>query len=594
MIRLLLARPYRVDALSQGLLDAMDGAVALVDPGGCIRAVNAAWTQYSVQNSAVPGMAAPGTGVGSNYLAVLRAATATTGGAPEEPSLRGIRAVMSGAQTRFSMEYACHSPSRQAWRHLQVTPLAAQPGWVVIQHRDITRQQEADSRIDLLSHFDPLTRLPNRRRLYDNLGKSLDDSARTRRHGALLCLDLDQFKNINDTLGHEVGDRLLVEVARRIQLALREGDTAARVGGDGFAIIVNGLSAHAAEAVAVAGAIAERVAEIIAKPLDSGEREFHCTASIGAALFLGGDDTADAVIKNADLAMHQAKSAGTNALRFFDPAARTALLQQISLAADLRKAVERAELQLHYQPQVLASGALCGAEALLRWNHPLRGSVSPAEFIPIAEENGLILPIGQWVLETACAQLKIWESSPLTGHLRLAVNVSARQFRQADFVDQVRSVLARTGARPSRLKMELTESMVLDNVGETLQKMQILKALGVGFSLDDFGTGNSCLSYLTRLPLEQIKIDRSFVRNLPESRSDSVIAQTIIAMANGLGLDVIAEGVETTGQRAFLEANGCLSFQGYLFGKPLGLEEFEAFIVRSSGRDRVAMPEKQC
>jgi EAL domain-containing protein (putative c-di-GMP-specific phosphodiesterase class I) len=220
--------------------------------------------------------------------------------------------------------------------------------------------------------------------------------------------------------------------------------------------------------------------------------------------------------------------------------------------------------------------------------------VSPAEFIPIAEENGLILPIGQWVLETACAQLKTWESSPLTGHLRLAVNVSARQFRQADFVDQVRSVLARTGARPSRLKLELTESMVLDNVGETLEKMQILKALGVGFSLDDFGTGNSCLSYLTRLPLEQLKIDRSFVRNLPESRSDSVIAQTIIAMANGLGLDVIAEGVETAGQRAFLEANGCLSFQGYLFGKPLGLEEFEAFIVRAGGRERVAMPEEQC
>jgi diguanylate cyclase (GGDEF)-like protein len=583
-----------LDELSRGILEAVPGCAAVLDDRGVILAVNTAWTRFGTQNGVIPGIPAPGTTVGCNYLSAMRRATRGAAAHDARQALEGIEAVLRGVAPDFSFDYPCELPTGSSWRNLRVTPLSAGGRCVVAQHSDITRQKEAESEIHALSFYDPLTRLPNRRQLNDRIGEAMDKSVRLGRYGALLCLDLDQFKNINDTLGHSVGDRFLVETGRRIRSILRDGDTAACTGGDGFAIIAHDLSADTAQAVGIAGAIAQRAAEVVAMPFYCDGREVQCTAGIGVALFRGREEPVDDVFKNADLAMNQAKDAGTNALRFFDPAARAALLDRIALEADLRKALVRGQLHLQYQPQVDSRGTLLGAEALLRWTHPERGAISPNDFIPMAEENGMILSMGLWVLTTVCAQLKAWETSPITDGLRLAVNVSARQFRQGDFVGQVREVLARTGARPSRLKIELTESMVLDNVAETLEKMQILKSLGIGFSLDDFGTGNSSLSYLTRLPLEQLKIDRSFVRNLPESRSDAVIAQTIIAMASGLGLQVIAEGVETQAQRAFLEGHGCLAFQGFLFSRPLGLAALEEFARQSIRRPAPAMLEVQC
>jgi predicted signal transduction protein with EAL and GGDEF domain len=347
-----------------------------------------------------------------------------------------------------------------------------------------------------------------------------------------------------------------------------------RLGGDEFVVILEDLSGDVQEAAVQTGAVGEKVRAALAKPYSLDGREFHCAASLGVVLFRDDEESVETLLKHADLAMYKAKSAGRNTLRFFDPTMQTALDERSALEADLRLAVDGGQLHLQYQPQVDSERRLIGAEALVRWAHPERGLVPPDDFIPLAEETGLILPIGHWVLATACAQIRAWSANAATGGLRLAVNVSARQFRQPDFVAQVRQVLAQAGADPGRLKIELTESMVLDDIGDTFEKMHALKSLGIGFSLDDFGTGNSSLAYLTRLPLDQLKIDRSFVRNLPGNRNDAIIAQTIITMARSLGLDVIAEGVETEVQRGFLDRHNCTAYQGYLFSRPLPLDEF--------------------
>jgi EAL domain-containing protein (putative c-di-GMP-specific phosphodiesterase class I) len=308
-------------------------------------------------------------------------------------------------------------------------------------------------------------------------------------------------------------------------------------------------------------------------------REFNSTASLGITLFRGYEESVETVLRRADLAMYQAKGAGRDALRFFDPAMQTALDERSALESDLRLAIARGQFQLHFQPQIDRSGRIVGAEALLRWAHPQRGMVAPGDFIPLAEETGLILPIGRWVIEAAAERIHAWSASPSTRTLHLAINVSAHQFRQPEFADEVVQILANARADPGRLKIELTESVVINDIGDTLKKMLALRALGVGFALDDFGTGNSSLSYLSRLPLDQLKIDRSFVLNLPGDRSDAIIAQTIITMAGSLGLDVIAEGVETNEQHAFLDRHGCDAYQGYLFSRPLPLDEFERYVA---------------
>jgi diguanylate cyclase (GGDEF)-like protein len=421
-----------------------------------------------------------------------------------------------------------------------------------------------------------LTRLPNRRLLQDRMGLALIASDRSGHYGALLYLDLDSFKNLNDTRGHDVGDQMLIETARRIQGQVRQADCVSRQGGDEFLVMLLDLSEDAEAAALQAREVGEKIRRTLAIPYDLDGREFHSSASLGVALFCGHRETVETLLRHADLAMYKAKRTGGNLLQFFDPAMQQVLDQRSALEADLRMALERAQLCLYYQPQLDTSGRVTGAEALLRWAHHTRGLVLPAEFIPLAEETGLILPIGQWVLANACEQIKLWSSQDGMGTLRIAVNISARQFRQPDFVDQVVEILAATGADAHQLELELTESQAVDNVDDTVAHMCALGALGVGFSMDDFGTGFSSLSYLKRLPLDQLKIDAAFVRDVAHSRDDAAIVQTIIAMGKTLGLEVIAEGVETPAQEALLRGFGCLMFQGYLYAQPLALADFEA------------------
>jgi diguanylate cyclase (GGDEF)-like protein/PAS domain S-box-containing protein len=443
---------------------------------------------------------------------------------------------------------------------------------------DVTGQKEAQRQIHNLAFYDSLTQLPNRRLLLDRIQQAMAGSHRTGQYGAVLFLDLDHFKNVNDTLGHDVGDLLLSEIAQRLPGLVREDDTVARLGGDEFVLMLEGLSPSPDMAAAQAEAVAEKVRAAIARPVELRGREFHSTASIGVSLFLGHEVGIEELLKHADVAMYQAKDAGRNGIRFFDPLMQAKMDARIALEADLRKALAREELVLHFQPLVDGTRRVIGAEALLRWQHPRLGLLPPGHFIALAEETGLILPIGHWVLVTACARIQAWQADPACAGLTLAVNVSASQFRQPDFVDQVAGVLRAHAVDARLLKLELTESLVLDNVADTIAKMQALKQLGVGFAMDDFGTGYSSLAYLRQLPLDQLKIDRSFVCDVDADADDATIVQTIIAMARNLGLEAIAEGVETDAQWAFLRRHGCDAYQGFLFSRPCPLAEFEQYL----------------
>jgi diguanylate cyclase (GGDEF)-like protein/PAS domain S-box-containing protein len=445
---------------------------------------------------------------------------------------------------------------------------------------DITERKEAEKKIEHLAFYDLLTDLPNRQLLLDRLHHAMMGSSRSHRMGALLFIDLDNFKILNDTCGHDIGDQLLVEVANRLTGCVREGDTISRLGGDEFIVILEDLNRNPSEAAAQAKAGAEKIIATLNQPYLLAGRDHHSTPSIGATLFNGSDNSVDELLKQADIAMYQAKTAGRNTLRFFDPDMQADLAARAEIEAALRLGIQRGEFVLHYQAQTDSEQQIIAVEALLRWNHPQRGMVSPAEFIPLAEETGLILPIGEWVLESACRQLAAWSGHARNSRLNLAVNVSALQFRQQNFVEQVKQTLSSSGAPANHLKLELTESVVLDDIEDSNIKMRALKAIGVGFALDDFGTGYSSLSYLTRLPLDQLKIDRSFILNLPDNPNDAVVVQTIITLASSLGLSTIAEGVETETQRAFLEQHGCPVFQGYLFSKPLDLIAFERLLAK--------------
>ena len=449
---------------------------------------------------------------------------------------------------------------------------------------DITKRKEAEEQIQHLAFYDPLTQLPNRRLLLDRLQQALATCTRSGHEGALLFIDLDDFKTLNDTLGHDIGDLLLQEVAQRLVTCIREGDTVARLGGDEFVLMLEDLSENPQEAAIQAETVGEKILNSLNHIYRLAGGEHHSTPSIGVTLFGNQRDTVEELLKRADLAMYQAKAAGRNTLRFFDPDMQAVVSARANLEADLRQGLRNNEFLLYYQPQVDNEGRLKGVEALVRWSQPQRGLVSPAEFIPLAESTGLILPLGHWVLEAACLQLVAWAKLDDMADISVAVNVSARQFRHKDFVDQVIAILDHTGADPKRLKLELTESLLVDNIEETIGKMARLKATGVSFSLDDFGTGYSSLSYLKRLPLDQLKIDQSFVRDILTDQNDAAIARTVIALGQSLGLAVIAEGVETGEQRNFLAANGCQSFQGYLFGRPGPAQESEQFRNRTRTR----------
>jgi len=440
---------------------------------------------------------------------------------------------------------------------------------------DLTERKQAEEAIKQLAFYDVLTQLPNRRLLLDRLQQALVTSVRSKQYGALLFIDLDNFKTVNDTLGHDKGDLLLQEVASRTSACVRECDTLARLGGDEFVVLLTGMDVDAQEATAQAKQVGGKILNRLNQVYDLAGREHYGGASMGITLFAGHSSSMDELLKQADIALYQAKAAGRNTLRFFDVELQLALTARTALAVDLHHALARNQFELFCQIEASHNHKVIGVEVLLRWHHPEHGLIPPQEFISLAEETGLIQPIGQWVLETACALFKSWEKIPGERHWHLAVNISVRQFQQPDFVIGVLKVLQDTGLDPSRLMLELTESVALPNVNDAIVKMTALKQGGVRFSLDDFGTGFSSLSYLTRLPFDQLKIDRSFVQNIGMKPSDEVIIETIITMADSLGIDTIAEGVETEAQRAFLERHGCPVCQGYLFGKPAPMAEFE-------------------
>lgn len=446
---------------------------------------------------------------------------------------------------------------------------------------DITLRKAAEEEIQRLAFYDPLTRLPNRRLLLDRLKQAITSSARTGRGGAILFLDLDHFKTLNDTLGHAIGDLLLQQVALRLESCVRKGDTVARLGGDEFVVLLENLGELQIEVAAKTEDIGEKILTILNQPYQLATHEYQSTPSIGAALIDNHSISPDELLKQADIAMYQAKKAGRNTLCFFDPQMQENINIRVDTERELNTALEQQQFYLYYQLQVNNLGHPLGAEALIRWLHPTRGLISPLHFIPLAEETGLIVQIGDWVLNTACKQLKLWEQDPATRHLTLSINVSVKQFRQIDFVTKVKTAVQRFGIKPQKLKLELTESMLLDNVDDTILIMNALKEAGIFFSLDDFGTGYSSLQYLKKLPIYELKIDQMFVQDIATDSSDQVIVCTIIAMAHSLAINVIAEGVETPEQRQYLLENGCTNYQGYLFSKPVPIDAFVVLLRKA-------------
>jgi diguanylate cyclase (GGDEF)-like protein/PAS domain S-box-containing protein len=485
-----------------------------------------------------------------------------------------IRSVLAGLSTPYEYEARLRH-ANGSWRWMRVVGRVLERGQDGKATRlmgvriDITQHRQDVEEIRRLAYFDALTQLPNRASLTNRLRQAVVSSARTGHHGALMFLDLDHFKQINDTRGHDLGDLLLQQVAQRLQGCVRAGDSVARFGGDEFVVLLESLSQQEREAVTQAEVIANKIVQALGQPYILRDTSYVSTPSIGIVVFSKEPESTEELLKKADMAMYQAKSAGRNTARFFDPAMQAAATAYVELEADLRRGLASQEFVLHYQIQVDIYGKTTGAEALVRWEHPTRGLVPPAHFIEQAEETGVILILGQWVLRAACQQLAQWSEQDTTQSWTMAVNVSASQFAQDGFVANVAAALSESGASPNRLKLELTESMLVDDVNGVIEKMNQIKAMGVDFSLDDFGTGYSSLSYLKRLPLAQLKIDQSFVRDILSDTSDAVIARTIIALGQSLGLKVIAEGVETAEQLNFLIGLECEAFQGYYFGRPV-------------------------
>lgn len=540
------------------------------------------------------------TDVNSNIVRVNRAFQQITGYSQEEVLGKNPRLLSSGRQSKeFYSEMWGRLLREGAWsgeiwdrrKSGEIYPkwltisavkdgLGSTTEYVAI-FSDITERKRAEEEIHNLAFYDTLTNLPNRRLLMDRFHLALSVSSRSHHCGAALFLDMDKFKTLNDTMGHEYGDLMLVEVARRIQTCVRETDTVARLGGDEFVVLIEEIGTNMKEASQKVSLVAEKIRAALCEPYSLKDSEYHSSPSIGVAMYLGNSEPVDVLIKHADMAMYQAKDSGRNAVRFFDPVMQEAIDMRASIEADLRRALPQQQMQLYYQIQVDSEYRPIGAEALIRWKHPQHGMVSPAHFIPVAEESSLIHDIGNWVIETACRQLAEWEKDEQMRNLTLAINVSAQQFRLSDFVSRLEERVLHHGASFDRLKLELTESVILENVADVVAKMHALKALGIRLSLDDFGTGYSSLSYLKQLPLDQLKIDQSFVRDITTDPNDAVMVKTIIDMAKNFRLNVIAEGVETEAQLTFLKESKCMAYQGYYFSKPVPIEQFEALVKQS-------------
>jgi len=462
-------------------------------------------------------------------------------------------------------------------------------------YTDLSERKRSEAEIRNLAFYDALTKLPNRHLFFDRFSAALTSASRLNSTGAILLIDLDRFKILNDTIGHDCGDLLLIEVATRLNACVREMDTVARLGADEFIVLVENVSDNQDDASRKIGLVAEKIRESLASPYYCKGHQILSSPSIGVSLYGGNDKSVDLLVQHAEMAMYQAKGAGRNSIRFFDPVMQNKVVLHSALENDLRHAIAKQQLHLYYQLQVDKNHRPIGAEALLRWIHPERGLVLPGTFIPVAEESALILDVGHWVLDTACRQLALWAKNDQTSSLTLAVNVSAKQFAIPDFVGNIADVLKKHQVAPSRLKLELTESVMLENMAATVEKMHSLKALGVGLAIDDFGIGYSSLSYLKQLPLDQLKIDQSFVQGITKDGSDAMLVQTIIDLATNFNLNVIAEGVETESQLTFLKHHECMSFQGFLFGMALPLNEFERLFHRIinelTGSYRIFKPE---
>ena len=486
------------------------------------------------------------------------------------------KAVESNSSVSFEEYYA----PLKLWTEIRAYP--SEEG-LAIYFLDISARKASEAEIHQLAFYDRLTGLPNRQLLLNRIEHALALCGRIGHSGAVLFIDLDNFKAINDTRGHDKGDILLQLVAQRLQSAVRASDTVARFGGDEFVVLLEDLESDAATATAGAHESARKVQQAFCQPFEIAGVQQYSTPSIGITIFNRDAGSVDDVLQRADLAMYQAKAAGRNAIAFFDPEMQRRVAASVALEADLRRALAQDEFVLHYQPQVGVDGRLAGAEALLRWNHPQRGLVPPAEFIPVAEDSGLIVPLGQWVLRSACRLLAQWAGNAATAALQMAVNVSAHQFHRPDFVEQVLAVLAETGAPAGRLQLELTESLLLKDVAGTVEKMCRLREVGVGFALDDFGTGYSSLSYLHKLPLDQLKIDRSFIQEISGEGHGAAIVRIIVALGQALDMTVLAEGVETAAQFDFIVAEGCQAYQGYLYSRPLPAAQLADFVAARVG-----------
>ena len=543
-------------------MDASPIIASIKDDGGRFVYMNQGWaTAFGL---------APQDWIGQTECAVM------PGDAARQIRERELEVLRSGIPAEAIEETSGPDGATSYWKNIRF-PFSGANGQRLLGGLsiDITREKLAEETIQKLAHLDPLTDLPNRRLMLLRLKTALANSERSRNHGALLFIDLDNFKTLNDTRGHDVGDQLLRQTGARLAACVREVDTVARTGGDEFVVILESLSSAADEAAAQAEMVGKKILATINQSTMLSGVEHQGSASIGITLFCDRQFSPEELMKRADLAMYRVKSTGRNALRFFDPEMQARVTARAALEADLRLGIEQGHFVLYYQPQVNGDGNLTGVEALLRLQHPQRGLVMPVTFIPLAEETGLILDLGYWVLATACAQLAAWAARPDTAHLTISVNVSSRQFHHPDFVRQVLLILQRSGANSRQLKLELTESLLLTEIEVTIEKMSALRLAGLNFSLDDFGTGYSSLYYLKRLPLFELKIDKSFIRDVLDDPNDAAIVRAIVALGQSLGLTIIAEGVETTAQRDFLARQGCTRYQGYLFGRPVPVEALD-------------------